>query len=202
MAKKKFKKLFSFKLTVLYALLLAVLTTLLLSKNPVYGERLVFSIFYAVPVSWHTVVINITHFGSTAALYSMVFILFVVGHKKISTILLANGVMAFMLAWVLKELVMRPRPAQLWVGVKAYEWGPISYGYPSGHTAIIVAIAATLWPVVAKPYRYVLAAMVVAVATSRMSLGMHAPLDILGGSVIGLLVVQISNLVRDFARNR
>lgn len=201
MAKRKVKKLFSIKLTILYVLLLAGLSLLAINQKTSTIERAFFDIFYVVPKSWNIIVINITHFGSTAALYSMVFILFLVGHKKLSTILLANGVMAFGLAWVVKELVMRPRPAQLWAGVKAYEYGPISYGFPSGHTAIVVAIAATLWPAVAKPYRHMLVAMVLLVAASRMSLGMHAPLDILGGAVIGLLVVQLSNLVRDMIRN-
>jgi undecaprenyl-diphosphatase len=65
---------------------------------------------------------------------------------------------------------------------------PATHSFPSGHAATSFACAATLAPFAprhAKPVLYVLAA---AIAYSRVYVGVHYPLDVLGGAAIGLLV--------------
>ena len=61
---------------------------------------------------------------------------------------------------------------------------PHSHSFPSGHTATATAAAIVLSTLVprATPLFVVLAA---AVAYSRVYVGVHFPLDILGGAVIG-----------------
>jgi undecaprenyl-diphosphatase len=62
---------------------------------------------------------------------------------------------------------------------------PHSHSFPSGHTATAVAGATVLSALSprAAPAFYLLAA---AIAYSRLYVGVHFPLDILGGAVIGL----------------
>ncbi len=65
---------------------------------------------------------------------------------------------------------------------------PTTHSFPSGHAATSFACAATLAPFAprqAKPVLYVLAA---AIAYSRVYVGVHYPLDVLGGAALGLLV--------------
>jgi undecaprenyl-diphosphatase len=65
---------------------------------------------------------------------------------------------------------------------------PTSGSFPSGHAMTSFACAATLAPFVprhAVPILYILAA---AIAYSRVYVGVHYPLDVLGGAALGLLI--------------
>jgi undecaprenyl-diphosphatase len=65
---------------------------------------------------------------------------------------------------------------------------PTSHSFPSGHAATSFACAATLASFAhtrAKPVLYMLVA---AIAYSRVYVGVHYPLDVLGGAALGLLV--------------
>ncbi len=172
----------------LLLMLFAGVTWLAKSQLMLGFEQTIFRALHRVPESLDVIVINITHFGSTAALYSMAAVTFILGQKKLGWRLLFNGMGAYLLAWLLKELIMRPRPAGLWTEVLAREGGVVSYGYPSGHAAVVTAIAVTLWPYVAKQYRPWLVVMVLAVGITRIILGVHAPLDIVGGVLLGAMV--------------
>ncbi len=175
---------------ILVALLVSFLVfTLLAKSNTMLGiEQTIFQFFHRIPEKLDVIVINITHFGSTAALYSMATVTFILGQKKLGWSLLINGMGAYLSAWLLKELIMRPRPVGLWNEVLAREGGVISYGYPSGHAAVVAAIAVTLWPHVSKQYRPWLVVIVAAVGLTRIILGVHAPLDIVGGVILGAIV--------------
>lgn len=91
---------------------------------------------------------------------------------------------------VLKPLVARARPP--WPGLVADTLlsPPTSYSFPSGHAASSVAGAfalARFWPRAAAAL-WMLAALV---ALSRVYLGMHYPLDVVAGGVVGGLVAVL-----------
>lgn len=72
---------------------------------------------------------------------------------------------------------------------------PSTHSFPSGHATTSFACAATLArfvPRQAVPVLYVLA---VAIAYSRVYVGVHYPLDVLGGAALGLLVATALRLL-------
>jgi undecaprenyl-diphosphatase len=72
---------------------------------------------------------------------------------------------------------------------------PTSHSFPSGHATTSFACAATLAPFVdrrAVPVLYLLAA---AIAYSRVYVGVHYPLDVLGGAALGLVVARALRLL-------
>lgn len=102
----------------------------------------------------------------------------------------------------------RPRVARL-------EQLPVNASYPSGHTAAAIAVYAGIALLLTSKYHaaglravaWLLAlAMVVFVATSRMYRGMHHPLDVAGGIVVGILalcvVVTACRVARAVAESR
>jgi undecaprenyl-diphosphatase len=100
----------------------------------------------------------------------------------------------------LKALFDRERPPLRYAEPDPLVRTPHDGSFPSGHAATSFAAATILsfaFPRLA-PYLFVLAA---AVAWSRVYVGVHYPLDILGGALLGVLVATaLRQLVR--ARQR
>jgi undecaprenyl-diphosphatase len=65
---------------------------------------------------------------------------------------------------------------------------PTTHSFPSAHAATSFACAATLAPFAPRHAQPVLYVLAVAIAYSRVYIGVHYPLDVLGGAALGLLV--------------
>ena len=113
----------------------------------------------------------------------------------------ADGI-ADLLARGIKSIVDVQRPAFRYAEPKALVSVPHDHSFPSGHSATSFACATTLalaFPRLAVPL-YVLAA---AIAYSRVYVGVHYPLDVLGGAVLGVAVaIALRWLVSALRRSR
>ena len=114
----------------------------------------------------------------------------------IIVIILAVGVSDFIASGVLKPLVARPRPTRvaelegILHLVNGYRSG--RYGFVSSHAANTMTCAllfSCIWR--NKIATCMLMLWVAANCYSRMYLGVHYPLDILGGIIVGCLVAWI-----------
>lgn len=88
---------------------------------------------------------------------------------------------------LLKEWVGRERPPLRYTGPEPLVGSPGSPSFPSGHATVAFACATVLAraaPRLAVPL-YALAALI---AWSRVYVGVHYPLDVAGGAVLGVLV--------------
>jgi undecaprenyl-diphosphatase len=102
---------------------------------------------------------------------------------------------AFVLAYIVKKLVNEPRPIVMLKGhlhQRVIETGP---GFPSGHEAAATALALTLWFILPARWRFISIIWISVVAWSRLYLGVHTPMDIVGGFACGLLVVCVVRLL-------
>jgi glycosyltransferase 2 family protein len=107
---------------------------------------------------------------------------------RVAMALGTSGTAAWYLAKVVKPLVGRGRPASLLPGVhlRGSEEGDL--GFPSGHAAVSAAMTMVLWPGLPPAGRRVLAALCGIVSLARLYVGAHLPLDVVGGSALGVAV--------------
>jgi membrane-associated phospholipid phosphatase len=129
---------------------------------------------------------------------------FVVRHWRPPMTLLTGGVVVgWMAARVIKTYVDRGRPGALLDDV-SFGWRtPIdTYGYPSGHAVVALTLAVVLSPYMPRWLRWALYALAGVVCFSRMYMGAHLPLDVVGGAAFGVLIGSAVNLVSGLKRNR
>jgi membrane-associated phospholipid phosphatase len=93
---------------------------------------------------------------------------------------------AWALAHVAKAITARPRPYAAVAGAVLRQQPAHGLSFPSTHTAVALAAAIAIVPFLARALAAAGIGYAVLVGWSRVYLGVHHPLDILGGAGIGM----------------
>jgi undecaprenyl-diphosphatase len=132
--------------------------------------------------------------GALAAVPVVAGSVWLAGDRRRAKRLLTGGTATWVLAKVVKRFVGRGRPAAMVPGVHIRGGVQSGSGFLSGHAAIAAAMATGVRPIVptATP---VLAALAGTVGFSRIYVGAHLPLDVVGGAALGVIVDATIELV-------
>jgi membrane-associated phospholipid phosphatase len=110
--------------------------------------------------------------------------------------LLPSVMASYLLATILKSLFHVPRPCVL------LEACPSTYSFPSGHTAVAFAFATVAISNMGKKKWYLFVIpLAILVGLSRIFLGLHTVIDVVGGGTLGILCgYTLQSLYRKFLR--
>jgi membrane-associated phospholipid phosphatase len=135
------------------------------------------------PVVW--VLMQYGTFGTVPALAAVALVR---RRPRLALAIGVAGTAAWALAKAVKPVVGRGRPAGTLTGVtlRGKEEGDL--GFPSGHAAVSAAITVVAWPYLSKGWRWLPVGLAGFVPFARLYVGAHLPLDVLGGSALGLAV--------------
>jgi len=114
---------------------------------------------------------------------------------RLAVSILGAGLLTYVLTRILKALVERGRPPELLPDPNVRGEPATGLGYPSGHAASATLIAAVSFPYLGRWGRVVVCTLAGLVCLSRIYVGAHFPLDVLGGIALGLLVSAIMHLL-------
>jgi undecaprenyl-diphosphatase len=101
---------------------------------------------------------------------------------------LVSGLLAYVLAGYVKSVVGRARPAAFDVEPVLRDGTVSGIGFISGHSAVAVALAAAAAPYLTRRGRRIAWALAWGVGLSRVYVGAHLPLDVVGGMAAGWAV--------------
>ncbi len=144
----------------------------------------------------------ITNFGSFLAWGIICVLLFIFGGekgKKVSIIGLLALILANIVVYELKYLVAEPRPFLALSNVHQLVSESEIYSFPSGHTASSFAVAVVIglkykFNLRGRDYSwlYPLIAFSILIGFSRIYIGVHYPLDVVFGAIVGILSAAIA----------
>lgn len=117
--------------------------------------------------------------------------LILIREKQKTLIIFTISILSFLLADgtgnVLKHLVERVRPCNALDGVHLLVGCGKAFSLPSNHSANAVGFAIPFLLLSKSPLKYFFAIVAALVGFSRVYVGAHYPLDVIAGSMVGIL---------------
>ena len=152
----------------------------------------------------HTLILDklmilVTTLGNGGLIWISVCVFLILNKKyrKIGIIALASlGLNAFLGEVIIKNIVERVRPTADVMTVASLIVKPLSYSFPSGHSASAFAAAGVL-SYYFKKYSVCFYTLAALIAFSRIYLYVHYPSDVVGGIILGLLCSRLAIFVAE-----
>lgn len=115
--------------------------------------------------------------------------LFLLKWREIMIVFFA-GCFAWIIAQILKVIIQAPRPFEILQNANPLFLHGSMDSFPSGHATFFGAIAIGIF-LSHKKVGYIFIFFAILIGFARIISGIHFPVDILGGYVLGLLIVYI-----------
>lgn len=137
----------------------------------------------------------VTHFGNIYILLGIALLALIRHYYHMAVRLLFTGSFAYLLSGVMKDLVGRDRPQEFITDLIYRDIAVRGSSFPSGHMALATALLLTLSLYMPVRYKWIAPVSILLVGLSRLNLGVHGPMDIVGGFAIGWASVALFKFV-------
>lgn len=165
-------------------------------------EVSLFNFVYKWPDFLHPIFFGVTQAGSIHALGVLLLVFLLIQRYNLVLRLLLTSTLAYLVTGFAKDIWGRARPHEFLMNVVNLDYTVRGPGFPSGHMALATAMALVIGYHTPRRYRWLLVVMLVLIGLSRMYLGIHAPLDIVGGFAIGWASYALVRHVRIYNQSR
>jgi membrane-associated phospholipid phosphatase len=173
-----------------------LLTTLPIDREHVPGaEAAVFGVLNHTTVLPFVLVWPLMQLGNVTVVPVSALVAAGFRRWRLAVELLVAGMGTYVLAKVVKGIWPRGRPDGLLADVVIRGAEAHGRGFVSGHAAVLAALATVAWPWLGRRGRIVVVVLVVLVALTRVYVGAHLPLDVVGGAALGVAVAGLVRLV-------
>ena len=160
-------------------------------------EARVFRRCNGAPNSAHLPVWAVMQSGSLATVFVAGGVLARSGRVRAAAAAVVAGTAAWGAVKLVKPIVGRGRPSHVLDDVDVRGHAQTGLGYPSGHVAVAATLGAIVAPVTTPVGWATSIAVGGVVGGTRMYVGAHLPLDVVGGIAIGVLFGRAANEVMD-----
>lgn len=131
-----------------------------------------------------------------------IFLICIKKYRKVGVVLLVSLIITSILGeGIIKNIVQRPRPFLLCPNINLIIKAPMSYSFPSGHTASSFVAAFVLGNYF-KDKRYIFLIFAALMGFSRMYLFVHYPSDVIAGIILGFIGYKITNIFSEKIFNK
>lgn len=183
-------------LTAAAALLVLAVTWVLASRGEVANwERTTFHVVNQAPSWLYGPLWLVMQLGNVAVAMGTALVALAVTRRwrPPVAVLIATG-LSWQLAKYVKHVVGRGRPTALLTDVVLPGLDEAGLGFVSGHSAVAFSLATVLAPYVPRRWRWLPFVVATLVAVARVHVGVHLPLDVVGGTALGVGVGALVNL--------
>lgn len=152
-------------------------------------DKLAFSLFKIRTPLLTKIFLIITNLGSPYVLIVLTLLSFLLKNKKLSFIITGNLGLITIINQVLKFIIKRPRPGDLFLIVET------GYSFPSGHSMVSLSFYGLLIYFIYKYFKNkklkiflitLLSLIIVLIGVSRVYLGVHFVSDVISGFLLSL----------------
>ena len=159
------------------------------SEHRISGaETSIFHVINGAPGLVYAPVWVLMQLGNVAVVPGAVVVALLARLWRLAAGLAVAGVVTYVLAKVIKQLVPRGRPATLLDDVEIRGAAASGLGFVSGHAGVAVSLVTVAFPYLSVRLRVVAAVLAATVCLGRVYVGAHLPLDVVGGAALGLVV--------------
>jgi undecaprenyl-diphosphatase len=151
-------------------------------------EERIFRAINQLPDALYTPTWLVMQGGNLGTAPAATAVAYLAGRPSLAWRLLMAGSTTWFLAKGVKRWYRRPRPNALLASAQCRGREEYGLGYVSGHAGLAVALAVQAYPHLGPAGRRAVLVAVPIIGLSRVYVGAHLPLDIVGGAALGLAV--------------
>lgn len=142
-----------------------------------------------------------TSLGTELVLIPVLLILWLLRRYRTALLVVIAGGAAYLSVKIIKEIVRRERPFVV-LGDVQQRIVETGMAFPSGHTAFATAVSVLLALEFGGKWRWIAGLWISLVGLSRLYLGVHTPLDLVGAIALGVMVAIGVHLVMPLVRRK
>lgn len=136
----------------------------------------------------------ITHLGDAGSIWIALILLMLCFKKtrRVGAVAATALIISFVINnLMLKNLVGRIRPYEMFAGVQRLVGKPSDWSFPSGHSAASFVTATVMFRELPRKYGVPALTLAFLIALSRLYVGVHYPLDVLCGALSGTIIALL-----------